>query len=68
MDNTYNNTDYHSNNTKSINADYSALTEKIKTNPKVPEFKVNERLTITKYKNAFSKSFNEKWSTEIFFY
>ena len=49
-----------------INAGYSALTKKIEINPKVPTFKVNERVRITKYKNFFSKIFTETWSREIF--
>ena len=34
----YNNTYHHSINKKPIDADYSALTEKIETNPKGPKF------------------------------
>ena len=37
----YNNTYHHSINKKYINADYSALTEKIETDHKAPKFKVN---------------------------
>ena len=55
----YNNTYYHSVNKKTINADYSALTEKTETNSKAPKFKVNDRVRITKYKNIFSKSYTE---------
>ena len=36
----YNKAYYHSINKKPINADYSALTEKIETNSKAPKFKV----------------------------
>ena len=56
-----NNTNHHSINNKPINADYSALTEKIKTNPKAPKLKVNDRVRITKYKNFFSKGYTENW-------
>ena len=42
------------------------MTEKIEANPKVPKFKVNDRVTITKYKNIFSKGYTENWSREIF--
>ena len=52
----YNNTYQHSVNKKPINTDYSALTEKIETNPKAPKFKVSG---IAKYKNIFSKSYTE---------
>ena len=62
----YNNAYHHSINKKPINADYSALTEKIETNPKAPKFKVNDRVRITKYKNIFSKGYTENWSREIF--
>ena len=61
----YNNTYYHSINKKPINADYSALTEKIETNFNAPEFKVNDSVRIIKYNNTFSKGFTEYWSTEI---
>ena len=60
----YNNTFHNSINKKSINADYPALTEKIEINPKAPKFKVNDRVRITKYKNIFSKGYNENWSRE----
>ena len=55
----YNNTYHHSINKNPINADYSALNEKIETNPKAPKFKVNDRVRITKYKNIFSKGYTE---------
>ena len=62
----YNNANHHSINKKPINADYSALTEKIETNPKASKLKVNDRVRITKYKNIFSKYYTENWSREIF--
>ena len=46
-----NNTYHHSINKKPINADCSALTEKIETNPKAPKYKVR----VTKYKNILEK-------------
>ena len=60
----YNNTYHHSVNKKPINTDYFALTEKSETNHKAPKFKVNDRVRITKYKNIFSKGYNENWSRE----
>ena len=66
MLNQYNNTYHPSINEKILNADYSALTEKIEANSKVPKFKVNDRIRITKYKNIFSKDCTEIWSREIF--
>ena len=50
---------------KAINADYSALTEKIQTNPK-SKFKVNDRDRITKYNTIFIKDYTINWSREIF--
>ena len=49
----YNNTYHHSIDKKPINADYSVLTEKIETNPKVPQFKVNNKVRIMKFKNEY---------------
>ena len=60
-----NNTNHHSINKKAINADYSALTEKIETNPTVPKFNVNDRIRITKCKNIFSKVYIKNWSRGI---
>ena len=62
----YNNTYHHSINKKPIDADYSALTEKIETNPKSPKFKVNDRVKTTQCKNIFSTGYTENWSREIF--
>ena len=62
----YINTYHHSINKKPINADCSALTEKNKMHPKAPKFKVNDRVSITKHKNIFSKGYTENWSREIF--
>ena len=42
------------------------MTEKIETTPKVPKFKVNDRVRINKSKNIFSKDYTEYWSREIF--
>ena len=43
----YNNTYHDSINKKPIHADYSGLTENIKSNPKAPKFKVKYRVRIT---------------------
>ena len=53
--NTYN----HSIGEKAFNADYSTLTERIQINPKAPKFKVNDRVSITKFKNIFNKGYTE---------
>ena len=42
------------------------MTENIVSNPKAPKFKVNDKVTITKYKIIFSKVYTENWSREIF--
>ena len=42
------------------------MTEKVETTPKVPKFKVNDRVRINKSKNIFSKDYTEYWSREIF--
>ena len=42
-------------NKKPINADYSALTEKIETNLKALKFNVNDRVKISKHKNIQEK-------------
>ena len=55
----YNNIYHYSNGKKPINADYSVLTKKIETYSKVPNFKVNDGVRITKYKNNFSKGYTE---------
>ena len=46
------NTYHHSIAKKPINANYSALTEKIETNRKTRKFKVNDRVKTTRYKNT----------------
>ena len=61
----YNKTYPHSINKKPINDDYSALTENIETNPKVPKFKVNFRVRITQCNKIFSKGYTENWPREI---
>ena len=58
----YNSTCHDSANSKPINADYSALTEKIETSSKTSEIKVNDRVRITKHKNIFGKGYTENWS------
>ena len=60
----YNNT-HHSIGKKSIDADYSALTEGYESSHKAPKFKVNDRIRITKYKDNFSKGYTKNWSREI---
>ena len=62
----YNNTHHHSIGKKTINVDYSALTEKSETNPKALKFKVSDRVKITTYKNIFSTGYIKYWSIEIF--
>ena len=40
--------------------------KKTQTNSKVPKFKVNDKVRITKYENIFSKGYTENWWREIF--
>ena len=61
----YNNIYHHFIDKEPINTDYYSLTEKIESNLKVPKFKVNKRVRITKSKNIFSKDYTENWSREI---
>ena len=61
----YNNTYHHSINKKPVNDDYSALTEKIETNPKATKYKVNDRVRTTKYKNIFSEGSTRNLSQEM---
>ena len=42
------------------------MTKEIEINLKVPKFKVNYRVRITKYKNVFSKGCTVNWIREIF--
>ena len=51
---------------KLADADYSALTEEIETNPKSPKFRVGDRVRITKHRNIFSKGYTQNRSKEIF--
>ena len=59
--NQHNNTYHHSINKKLVNADYSALTEQIETNLKASNFKVNDRVRITKCKSIFSNGYPENF-------
>ena len=47
---------------KPINADYSALSEKVEANLKAPNFKVNDRVRVTNYRNIFSKFYTKNSS------
>ena len=62
----YNNRYRYFTNKKAINTDYSISTENIDSNPKVPKFKVNDRVRITTYIDTFSKGYIENWSREKF--
>ena len=56
-----NNTYHHSIGKKAINTDCHSLSEKIETNPKAPNFKVNNRVGTSEYKNI-----TENWARKIF--
>ena len=62
----HNNTYHFSISKKTIDPDYSDLNEEIETNSKIPKFKVDDGVRITKYKNIFSGGYTEKWSAKIF--
>ena len=64
----YSKTYLHSNDKRPINAAYSALTEKIETNPKASKFKVNDRVRTTKYKIFTLKIGQGKYLSLIFFW
>ena len=49
----YNNTCHCSIGKKPVDADYSALTKEIETNPKSPKFKVGDRVRMTKSIKTF---------------
>ena len=55
----YNNSCYHSIDKKPIDPDYSALTEEIESSHKALEFKVGDTVTISRYKNIFSKRLHQ---------
>ena len=65
----YNNAYHPSLNKKPINADYSVLIEKNEISPKVRNFKVNDIIRITEYKNIsenISIRIQENWLREMF--
>ena len=62
----HNNTYHFSISKNTIDPDYSDLNEEIETNSKIPNFKVDNGVRITKYKNIFSGGYTEKWSAKIF--
>ena len=43
-----------------------ALSKEIELRDKAPEFKVGDRVRLTKYKNIFTKSYTANCSKEIF--
>ena len=61
-----NNSYHHCIGKKTINADYTALTEEIGTYSKLPKFNVGYRVRITKYTNIFSKGYTDNLPREIF--
>ena len=55
----YNNSYHYAIGKKTIDANYSVSGEEIEIKSKLPEFKIGDRVIITKYKNMFSKGYNE---------
>ena len=64
--NEYNNTYHHYVRKNPFNADYSVLTKKTETHSEGLQFKVKDRVRITKYKNIFTTDYTENWSNELF--
>ena len=62
----YNHTYHCSIDKKPIHADFSALTEEIESSHKTLEFKVSDRVRVTKHENIFSKSYTKNQAKEIF--
>ena len=58
----YSNTYHRSIGKKPIDAGHFDLTEEIKSSYKALKFKVGDRVRVTKYKNLFSKDYNENRS------
>ena len=42
-----------------VDSDHFAFAERLETNPKVPKFKVGDKVKITNYKNIFSNGYTE---------
>ena len=65
--NKYNNTVHKTIKTKpfDVTDDFYAEYNK-KSNKKVPKFKVNDNVRISKYKNIFAKGYTPNWSEEVF--
>ena len=55
----YNHTYHCSIDKKPIHADFSALAEEIESSHKTLEFKVSDRVRVTKHENIFSKSYTK---------
>ena len=62
----YSNTYHRSTGKTHSEADYSALPEEIEKNTEAPKFKVGCSVTITNYKNIFSKGYTGNWWKEVF--
>ena len=55
----YNNSYHYAIGKRPTDADYSVSGEEIEIHSKLPEFKVGDRVIITKYKNMLSKGYTE---------
>ena len=62
----YNNTYHRFVGEKSIDADYSVLTEEIESGLKAPKLKVDDIIKMTKYKKIFIRSYAKNWSRKTF--
>ena len=62
----YNNSYHLSVGKNHINVDCSAFTEEFETTRKAHKFKVDNRVSMTKYKSTFSKGYIKTWPKKIF--
>ena len=70
--NEYNNTYHRKIKMKPVDVKYNTYIESMElhsnkeVNDKVPKFKVDDHVKISKYKNIFAKGYTSNWSEEVF--
>ena len=70
--NEYNNTYHRKIKMKPVDVKYNTYIESMElhsnkeVNDKVPKFKVDDHVKISKYKNIFAKGYTPNWSEEVF--
>ena len=50
---------------KPSHTNYSALTEEIETNPRLPKIKFSDRVRVTKHKNILTKRYTKNGSKKL---